>query len=68
MPKESLQNYGRTTVSDFLGDMIVYRNLLPMHPEMPALPDLRPKLGLAPNRVPRKSESDYARVIAALLQ
>jgi hypothetical protein len=68
MPQESLQNYGRTTVSDFLGDMIVYRNLLPMHPELPALPDLRSKLGLAPNRVPRKSESDYARVIAALLQ
>ncbi len=68
MPRENLQTYGRATVSDFLGDRIVYRNLEPMHPALPPLPELRPALGLAPNRVPRKSEPDYARVIAALLQ
>jgi hypothetical protein len=68
MPEQPLQTYGRATVSDFLGDMIVYRNLEPMHPALPALPDLRPELGLAPNRAPRKSEPDYARVIAAILQ
>jgi hypothetical protein len=67
MPKESLQNYGRANVSEFLGKMIVYRNLEPMHRELPSLPDLRPELGLAPNRLPRKSEPDYARVITALL-
>ncbi len=68
MPKQSLQNYGRANVSDFLGDMIVYRNLEPIHPDLPGLPELRPALDLAPNRVPRKSEPDYARVITALLQ
>jgi hypothetical protein len=68
MPEQPLQTYGRATISDFLGDMIVYRNLEPMHPALPALPDLRPRLGLAPNRVPRKSEPDYARVITALLE
>lgn len=60
--------FGKATVSDFLDDCIVYRNLVPVDKRLPDLATLGPQVGLAPGRVPRKSEPDYARVIVALLQ
>ncbi|HJN41534.1 MAG TPA: hypothetical protein QF589_05435 [Anaerolineales bacterium] len=59
--------YGRTTVSEFLGDRVVFRNLEPVDERLPALDVLREKVGLAPGRVPRKSEMDYACVIVQML-
>jgi hypothetical protein len=59
--------FGRSTVSEFLGDRIVYRNLAPADPSLPALDDLRQELGFAADQVPRKTEADYARVIVRLL-
>ena len=50
--------YGRTSVSEFLGDNVVYRNLEPVDDRLPILDDLRADLGLPADRVPRKSESD----------
>jgi hypothetical protein len=60
--------FGKAAVSDFLDDRIVYRNLVPVDKRLPDLSTLGPQVGLAPGRVPRKSEPDYARVIVALLQ
>ncbi|MGD8626923.1 MAG: hypothetical protein PVJ34_20470, partial [Anaerolineae bacterium] len=60
--------YGCTSVSDFLDDRIVYRNLVPLDGRLPSLAELRPALGLDPAVTPRKSEPDYARVIVQLLQ
>jgi hypothetical protein len=60
--------YGRTSVSEFLGDNVVYRNLEPVDGQLPTLGQLRATLGLPAERVPRKSESDYARVIVQILQ
>jgi hypothetical protein len=60
--------FGKAAVSDFLDDCIVYRNLVPVDKRLPDLSTLGPQVGLVPGRVPRKSESDYARVILALLQ
>ncbi len=60
--------FGRTSVSEFLGDMVVYRNLVPMNPQLPDLDALRDEAGLAPGQVPRKSEPDYARVIVGILR
>lgn len=60
--------YGRTTVHEFLGDRIVYRNLAPMDPRLPALADIRPLLGLPPDLVPRKTAPEYARVIVQILK
>lgn len=60
--------YGRSTVSEFLGDFIVYRNLMPMDKRLPALDELRKKVGLAPNTTPRKSQVEYARVIVEQLK
>ncbi|MCP4425154.1 MAG: hypothetical protein GY803_11725 [Chloroflexi bacterium] len=63
-----MKSYGKTTVSEFLGDNIVYRNLEPVDERLPSLDDLREKVGLADGRMPRKSESDYAQVIVHMLR
>lgn len=55
---------GLYSISDFLGDLIVYRNLEPMNPSLPRLSDSIAALGLPPGRIPRKLETDYAQVVA----
>ena len=63
-----MKNYGRTSVSEFLDDRIVYRNLAPVDSRLPPLAHIRPLVGLPEGLVPRKSELEYARVIVHLLQ
>ena len=63
-----MKNYGRTSVSEFLDDRIVYRNLAPADSRLPALDQVRPRVGLPEGLIPRKSELEYARVIAYLLR
>ena len=55
--------YGRYPVSEFLGDWIVYRNLVPVDSSLPSLADLGPGAGLAPGVVPRKIEPVHSQVI-----
>jgi hypothetical protein len=59
--------FGRSSVSEFLGDRIVYRNLAPADASLPSLDDLRGELGLPEGQTPRKIEPDYASVIVSLL-
>ena len=59
--------FGRSSVSEFLGDRIVYRNLSPADASLPSLNDLRGELGLPAGQTPRKVEPVYARVIVSLL-
>ena len=63
-----MQNYGRASIREFLGDRIVYRSLVPVDHRLPALAQIRPLVGLPDGVIPRKSEESYARVIAHLLQ
>jgi len=63
-----MRNYGRTSIYEFLGDFVVYRNLAPLDPRLPALPVLRAEVGLPEGITPRKSQPDYARVMAFLLR
>jgi hypothetical protein len=63
-----MKNFGRTSISEFLGDWLVYRNLVPVDPRLPALETLRAEVDLPPHQIPRKSEAGYARVIVRLLQ
>ena len=63
-----MKNYGRTSVSEFLDDRIVYRNLAPVDSRLPSLARIRPQVGLDEGLVPRKSDLEYARVIAHLLR
>lgn len=63
-----MKSYGRAALSDFLGDSVVYRNLVPCDHRLPPLEEIRAQLDLPVGRVPRKSESDYARILARLLR
>ena len=63
-----MRNHGRTSVHEFLGDFVVYRNLMPMDPRLPRLAELRSEVGLPEGVTPRKSQPEYAQVMARLLQ
>ncbi len=63
-----MKSYGLSTVSEFLGDQIVFRNLLPCDSRIPGLPDLREKLDFPENFLPRKSMPEYGEVIAEIIQ
>jgi len=63
-----MKTYGRTTIHEFLGDLIVYRNLVPQDPRLPSLAEIGPQVGIPAGATPRKSESNYARVVARMLQ
>lgn len=60
--------FGTAALSDFLGDFVVYRNLEPVDPRLPRLAEVARALGLPPWPAPRKSDLDYARVIARVLE
>lgn len=61
-------NWGLSSPHEFLGDLVVYRNLNPLDPRLPPFTKLASRVGLDPDRVPRKSEVNYARVMSILLQ
>jgi hypothetical protein len=63
-----VRSYGRTNVHEFLGDFIVYRNLVPVDGRLPPLKAIAEGAGVEPGTIPRKSEPAYARVIARLLR
>lgn len=60
--------FGKATVSEFLGDFVVYRNLVPMDARLSGLDAVREDVGLPAGRLPRKSEPEYAHVITHLLR
>jgi hypothetical protein len=63
-----MKRYGRSTLHEFLGDCLVYRNLQTQDASLPGLKEVAQAVGLPSGRIPRKSEGDYARVILYLLQ
>jgi hypothetical protein len=63
-----MKSYGRSTVSEFLGDQIVFRNLIPCDARLPRLEDLRQKLSFPENFMPRKSMPEYGAVITEMIQ
>jgi hypothetical protein len=60
--------YGKSAISEFLDDRVVYRNLAPTDLRLLPLEAIRSKIGLPPGRLPRKSEAEYARVIVHILE
>jgi len=62
------KNYGLASVSQYLGDRIVYRNLVPADSSLPPLSQLSAQVGLPPGQVPRKTDAQYAGVIVRLLE
>ncbi|MBU1878945.1 MAG: hypothetical protein KJ734_08340, partial [Chloroflexi bacterium] len=60
--------YGLTSLREFLGDFVVYRNLVPADPRLPTVGELRESLGLGDGAVPRKAEPAYGRVVTEMLR
>ncbi len=63
-----MKNYGRSAISEFLEDHIVYRNLAPLDARLPGLESIAEKVGLVKGVIPRKSQPEYGRVISFLLK
>ncbi len=63
-----MKSHGSANLSEFLGDRVVYRNLEPQDKQLPGLKQLAGTLGLPVDRVPRKAEPAYGKVIAAILK
>lgn len=62
-----MRNYGLARLSEFLNDRVVYRSLTPADNRLPGLPEVGALVGLAKGRIPRKSEYEYALVVARIL-
>ncbi len=60
--------YGMGTLSEFLGDLVVYRNLCPLNHRLPTFADTRDALQLTNLSPPRKSNPEYGPVIYYLLR
>jgi len=63
-----MQNYGRTSVHELVGDFIVPRSLAPMDRRLPPLAGIRVEVGLPEGVAPHTSEPAYARAIVHLLR
>jgi hypothetical protein len=63
-----LRLHGHASLAEFLGDLVVYRSLIPCDPRLPDVDALRSKLGLQETGLPRKTEPSYARVVAEMVR
>ncbi len=50
--------HGRASVSEFLGDRIVYRKLMPYDNRLPSLDEIARQIGLPAGQIPRKQDPD----------
>ena len=60
--------YGRTSISEFLGDNIIFRNLNPLDTRLPSLNELRASVRIPNRGIPRKTSPDYASLVSHLLK
>lgn len=63
-----MKSFGLSTVSDFLGDQIVFRNLQPCDLRLPGISALRDRLNFPDNFLPRKSMPEYGEVITVMVK
>lgn len=60
--------YGRASLHEFLGDFVVFRNLIPLDSRLPNLEEIREVTDLSGDGIPRKGGADHARVVVHLLR
>ncbi|HAF63151.1 MAG TPA: hypothetical protein DCK95_12630 [Anaerolineaceae bacterium] len=63
-----MRTFERACLHDFLDERIIFRDLNPLDSNLARLDDIRTKLHLPDDMVPRKTSPEYARVIAYLLE
>jgi hypothetical protein len=59
---------GQTSLQEVLGNLVVYRNLVPADARLPSIDELRSQVNLESNVLPRKADPQYASVVAAMLR
>lgn len=59
--QQKWQNFGRATLADFFGDMVIYRNLEPLEKKLAGLKAAGFRMGLNNDGIPRKFEPGYAK-------
>jgi len=64
----SYQSHGVTSLSEYMDDFVIYRKLAPADPRLPSLDQLRQKLNLPADLLPRKAEPVYGFVVAEMLR
>jgi hypothetical protein len=62
------KTHGTATLSEFLGDNVAYRNLVPADPRLPPMAALCADLGLESGAIPRKADPAYGKVVSELLR
>lgn len=63
-----MKTHGSTSLAEFLGDRVVYRNLEPQDRRLPGLKQIGSLTALPVGSIPRKSEAAYGAVIAEILK
>ncbi len=61
-PQHEYMEFGMVTLSEFLEDRIVYRNLQPIDPKYKGYNQCARDFGLDPAALPRKTDTSYAKV------
>jgi len=60
--------YGKGTIHDFLGDLVVYRSLTPADDRLPGFTEIAAEIGFDADCPPRKSEMAYGVAVSRLLR
>ncbi|RIK47405.1 MAG: hypothetical protein DCC57_14500 [Chloroflexi bacterium] len=56
-----LKNFGRASLADYFGDLVIYRNLEPLDRRLPGLKAAGYRMDINTDRIPRKQDPDYAK-------
>ena len=57
----ALKNFGRATLADYFGDLVIYRNLEPLDRRLPGMKAAAYKMEITNDRIPRKVDPEYAK-------
>ena len=63
-----MKMFAKTSLAEFLGDRVVYRNLEPADERLPGLKSLNTPGDLEATHIPRKTEPEYSRVVIQILK
>jgi hypothetical protein len=59
--QSALKNFGRATLADYFGDLVIYRNLEPLEPKLKGRRASAYKMDISLDSIPRKQDRDYAK-------
>ncbi len=59
--KTVLKNFGRAKLSDYFGDLVIYRNLEPLDKRIQGRKSASYKMDISADVIPRKQDRDYAK-------